>query len=122
MEPLASRPPDCAHEAPAGPRVSHPGLARAAALFRACGDVERLRTLERLSWGDLCVSELAAGSREGLSTVSQRLRILRSEGLVTRRREGKHVFYALADRHVADLIRAALEHAAEPHPPREEAP
>src|SRR5262245_1204713 len=100
-----SIPPDCshaeAHEPAARPAgASREAISRAAALFRACGDAERLRTLERLSFGELCVSELAAASNEGLSTVSQRLRLLRSEGLVSRRREGKHVYYALADRHV----------------------
>jgi G3E family GTPase len=39
--------------------------------------------------------------------------VLRTEGLIVRRREGTHVYYALADRHVADLIHNALEHAAE---------
>lgn len=111
--------PECRHgDAPASKSSATVGtlaLARAAALFRACGDPERLRTLERLSHGELCVSELAAESREGLSTVSQRLRLLRSEGLVSRRRDGKHIYYALADGHVADLIKSALEHAADPH-------
>jgi DNA-binding transcriptional ArsR family regulator len=87
---------------------------RAAALFRAAGDVERLRLLERLAEGEWCVSELAATSDDGLSTVSQRLRLLRQEGLVRRRRDGKHVYYSLADRHVAELIASALEHANEP--------
>lgn len=111
--------PTCRHDdAPARRRgsVGTLALARAAALFRACGDPERLRLLERLSQGEFCVSELAAESGEGLSTVSQRLRLLRSEGLVSRRREGKHIYYALSDQHVADLIESALEHALEPHP------
>jgi DNA-binding transcriptional ArsR family regulator len=56
---------------------------------------------------------LVAAREEKFSTVSQRLRILRSEGLVVRRREGKHIFYALADRHVADLLNNALAHAEE---------
>lgn len=109
--------PTCRHDdAPArrGSSIATLALARAAALFRACGDPERLRTLERLSHGELCVSELAAESGEGLSTVSQRLRLLRTEGLVSRRREGKHIYYALADQHVADLIGSAIAHAAEP--------
>ena len=50
---------------------------------------------------------------EKFSTVSQRLRLLRGEGLVHRRREGTHIYYALADRHVVDLIHNALAHAAE---------
>ncbi|HJL19631.1 MAG TPA: metalloregulator ArsR/SmtB family transcription factor [Sandaracinaceae bacterium LLY-WYZ-13_1] len=89
-------------------------VTRGAAIFRAMGDPERLRLLERLAvGGEHCVSELAALFEVGMSTVSQRLRLLRAEHLVARRREGKHVYYALADDHVAALIRAALEHAAE---------
>lgn len=47
------------------------------------------------------------------STVSQRLKILRDEGLVYRKRDGNHLIYGLADRHVADLVQTALEHAFE---------
>jgi ArsR family transcriptional regulator len=47
--------------------------------------------------------------------VSQQLRLLRAERIVSRRRAGKHIFYSLADAHVSDLIRSAIEHAAEPH-------
>jgi ArsR family transcriptional regulator len=50
---------------------------------------------------------------EKFSTVSQRLRVLRLEGLIVRRRAGTHLYYALADRHVAGLIYNALAHAAE---------
>lgn len=108
--------PACKHDdAPARrTTVGTLALARAAAIFRACGDPERLRLLERISHGEYCVTELAAESGEGLSTVSQRLRLLRSEGLVSRRREGKHIYYSLADQHVSDLIASALEHALEP--------
>ena len=86
-------------------------LERAAAIFRALGDAARLRLLAQLAAGERCVSDLAAG--EGLSTVSQRLRLLRAEGLVQRRRQGKHIYYALSDAHVALLLTNALEHAAE---------
>ena len=82
---------------------------KAAALFRALGDSARLSMLERLATGEYCVTELA----EGLSTISQRLRTLRMERLLKRRRVGKHVYYTLADQHVADLIRSAIAHAAE---------
>lgn len=87
---------------------------RAAALFRALGDSARLSLLERLAGGEYCVTELADATGEGLSTISQRLRTLRSERLLKRRRLGKHVYYTLADQHVADLIASALAHAAEP--------
>ena len=88
-------------------------LDRAARLFGAMGDAPRLRILVLLQKGELCVTEIVASAKEKFSTVSQRLRILRTEGLIVRRREGNHLFYALADRHVADLIQNALAHAVE---------
>jgi DNA-binding transcriptional ArsR family regulator len=66
-----------------------------------------------LAQGEWCVTELVQASGEKFSTVSQRLRVLRGEGLVVRRREGKHLFYALADRHVIALLKNALAHARE---------
>jgi len=89
------------------------GLRGAAELFKAMGDVERLRLLELLKHGERCVSEIVASVGDKFSTVSQRLRILRDEGLISRRREGQHLYYALAERHVADLIQNALAHAEE---------
>ncbi len=86
---------------------------RAAALFRAVGDVSRLKLLDRLSEGEWCVTELAEAAGAGLSTVSQQLRTLRGEHLVTRRRIGKHIYYSLTDRHVRELVANALAHAVE---------
>lgn len=88
-------------------------LERTAQLFRAMGDVQRLRLLELLKHGELCVTEIVAAMNEKFSTVSQRLRLLRGEGLVVRRRQGTHIYYALADRHVAELIQNARAHANE---------
>jgi ArsR family transcriptional regulator len=95
--------------------VNDEQLERAAAIFRAAGDISRLKLLHRLSDGEWCVTELAEAAGVGLSTVSQQLRLLRAERIVGRRRAGKHIFYSLADAHVSDLIRSAIEHAAEPH-------
>lgn len=106
----------CEHEHGARPlTLSSDGvLERGAAMLRAMGDPSRLRLLERLSAGGAhCVSELADAAGVGMSTVSQRLRLLRDAHLVRRRREGKHVYYELADDHVGELVRAALDHAAE---------
>lgn len=88
-------------------------LERAARLFRALGDAPRLRILLLLMRGEVCVSELVAALGEKFSTVSQRLRILRTEGLVTRRRDGSHVYYGLSDEHVKGLVANALAHADE---------
>lgn len=87
---------------------------RAAALFRAVGEVSRLRLLHQIDAGEWCVTELAAASATKLSTVSQQLRILHAQRLVKRRRSGKHIYYSLADEHVRGLVRAALDHASEP--------
>ncbi|RYE84968.1 MAG: transcriptional regulator [Myxococcales bacterium] len=84
-------------------------------MFRAVGDVARLKLLARLADGEWCVSELALAADVGLSTVSQQLRLLRAERLVARRRDGKHIHYRLADDHVRDLVLSALSHAAEDH-------
>ena len=97
------------------PELSPEQLDRTAELFRAAGDPARLRLLAILSEGDRCVSELV-GEGESLSTVSQRLRVLRSAHLVTRRRDGKHIYYSLADGHVVEIIRSSLIHAEEPIP------
>ncbi len=104
------------HDLPAASKLPDSAFERASALFRAAGDPARLRLLETLSREECCVSALAEASGEGMSTVSQRLRLLRAAGLVARRRDGRHIYYRLADDHVAALIRNALEHACEPEP------
>jgi ArsR family transcriptional regulator, lead/cadmium/zinc/bismuth-responsive transcriptional repressor len=88
---------------------------RAAAIFRAAGDVSRLKLLEFLSAGECCVSELAEATHTGMSTVSQQLKVLRAERLILRKRVGKHIYYSLADDHIVELLRGALAHADEPH-------
>jgi ArsR family transcriptional regulator len=82
-------------------------------MFGALADSERLRLLLRLAEGEACVSELAEYESEKITTVSARLKTLFTARLVKRRREAKHVFYALADEHVLPLVRNAIDHAAE---------
>ena len=87
-------------------------LGHAAEFFRAMGDPERLRLLAMLQGGERCVGELV-GERDKLSTVSARLQALHRAQLLHRRREARHIYYRLADGHVASLLNNALEHAAE---------
>ena len=114
VKPLAA---EC--EAPHAHRLSNQALAaptsigRAANLFRALGEPSRLRLLSRLLDQACCVGDLAEAEGEAMSTISQRLRILRAENIVVRRRQGKHVLYGLVDRHVKDLVLNALAHAEE---------
>lgn len=90
-----------------------PAALERARIFRAAGDAPRLRLLDALMQGERSVSDLAELVGAGLSTVSQQLRVLRSEDLVTTRREGKRIYYSLADHHVTQLIESALAHALE---------
>jgi ArsR family transcriptional regulator, lead/cadmium/zinc/bismuth-responsive transcriptional repressor len=94
-------------------QVNAEACEKAAGIFRALGDTARLQMLAMLSEGDMCVTEIADRLGDNLSAVSQRLRLLRAERIVRQRREGKHVFYSFADRHVAEMISNALAHAEE---------
>lgn len=89
------------------------GMAGAAEIFSILGDPTRIRVLTALRGGELCVTDLAVATGVNRSTVSHQLRVLRSHRLVDRRREGKTVFYAIADEHVEALLDLACVHAAE---------
>jgi ArsR family transcriptional regulator, lead/cadmium/zinc/bismuth-responsive transcriptional repressor len=95
------------------PPLDQAAVQRASRLFRALGDPARLRLAARLAESGSCVTELASAEGEELSTISQRLRILRSENIVVGKRRGKHIDYALADRHISQLVLDALAHSNE---------
>jgi ArsR family transcriptional regulator len=102
------------HERPALQSLVSAGTRdRASRMLAAAGDPSRLTLLELLGDRELCVSDLAALTGDSMPAVSQRLRVLRSERLVTSRRDGKHVRYRLADQHIQQLILNVLRHAAE---------
>lgn len=81
--------------------------------FRALGDPTRVRMLDALSHGELCVCDLAALVGMSESAVSHQLRLLRNLRLVKPRRDGRMVFYALDDRHIITLFRQGLRHVQE---------
>ena len=70
--------------------------AQASRLLKALGNADRLMLLCDLAVGERCVSELEARLRIGQPTLSQQLGVLRQEGLVETRRDGKHIRYRLA--------------------------
>lgn len=84
-----------------------------AAIFKVLGDPTRLRILQALMSGDCCVSDLADKLSMEQSAVSHQLRVLRDAALVQYRRQGKTVYYSLADGHVYTLLQVGLEHVAE---------
>ena len=90
-------------------------IEKAASLLRAAGEPERLRLLERLGKSEACVGELATEFNCGTPTISQRLKILHQEGLISRRREGKHIYYQLDDDHVKQLLDNVLAHVTHTH-------
>ncbi|KQU67680.1 ArsR family transcriptional regulator [Phycicoccus sp. Root101] len=88
-------------------------LARAAGMFKLLGDQTRSRLLYALlEAGELCVCDLAAATGTQEATVSQSLRMLRASGVVSGRRQGRLVFYRLADGHVRMLLDLTREHIA----------
>ncbi len=101
------------HEAHVHELLPEGVLERAAALCSAVGDPSRLRLLELLVHQRHCVSELAAETEASMSAVSQRLKLLAQARLVKRTREGKHVFYALADDRVRRFLHEVLDYADE---------
>ena len=88
-------------------------LYRLADLFKIFGDSTRIRILFVLFEAEVCVCDLAAALQMTPSAVSHQLKILKQSRLVKSRREGKSVFYSLADAHVKAVISQGLEHIQE---------
>ncbi len=82
-------------------------------LFALAADPTRLRLLAALLNGEKCVCELSGEVESSVSAVSHQLRLLRAGGLVDRRRDGRHVYYSLADDHVEALMTMGLSHVRE---------
>jgi DNA-binding transcriptional ArsR family regulator len=82
-------------------------------LFRAISDPARLRLVAHLAQGPACVTELAALEAQSITVISQRLRVLRADNIVSRKRNGKHIQYFLSDQHLLDLVFNGLAHASE---------
>lgn len=88
-------------------------LLRLAELFKTFGDGTRIRILYVLLQAEVCVCDLAALLGMTQSAVSHQLRILKTARLIKARREGKTVFYSLADDHVVTLLKQGMEHVDE---------
>ena len=84
-----------------------------AELFKVFGDSTRIKILSALSGGELCVCDISKAVGMTTSAVSHQLKILKNAELVSFRREGKTVFYSLADGHVNTILKQGLEHVNE---------
>lgn len=88
-------------------------LSRVAELFKVFGDTTRIRILFVLFQQEECVCDIAKRLDMTQSAISHQLRILKQARLIRSRREGKTVYYALADDHVGTIFGQAMEHIAE---------
>ena len=84
-----------------------------AELIKIFGDSTRIRILFVLFEAEVCVCDLAHALNMTQSAISHQLRILKQNKLVKNRREGKSIFYSLADDHVRTIIAQGLEHIEE---------
>ena len=84
-----------------------------AELFKVFGDSTRIRILFVLFEAEVCVCDFAAVLNMTQSAISHQLRILKQNKLVKSRREGKSIFYSLADNHVRSIIAQGREHIEE---------
>ena len=84
-----------------------------AELFKIFGDSTRVKILYALLEAELCVCDIADLLGLTQSAISHQLRALKNARLVKSRREGKTVFYSLADDHVKTIIDQGLEHVSE---------
>ena len=77
------------------------------------GDPTRVRILDALGTGELCVGDLARAVGISESAVSHQLRLLRTLRLVRVRREGRLAYYAVDDHHILELLNQARTHVEE---------
>ena len=84
-----------------------------AELVKVFGDSTRIRILFVLFEAEVCVCDLAEALNMTQSAISHQLKVLKQNKLVKSRREGKSIFYSLADEHVRTVIDQGLEHIKE---------
>lgn len=84
-----------------------------AELFKVFGDSTRIKILYELSKGEMNVSDIALALNMNQSAISHQLRVLKNSKLVKNRREGKAMYYSLADDHVETIINQGMEHILE---------
>ncbi len=84
-----------------------------AELFKVFGDGTRLKILYVLLCSEMCVYDIAAVLGMSQSAISHQLRVLKQMDLVKNRRDGKTIFYSLADDHIVTILSQGLDHIEE---------
>lgn len=81
--------------------------------FKVFGDSTRLKILNVLLCSEMCVLDIAGILNMSQSAISHQLRILKQMDLVKNRRDGKTIFYSLADSHIVTILSQGLDHIEE---------
>lgn len=84
-----------------------------AEFYKVFGDATRVKILYVLLESEMCVCDLAAVLQMTQSAISHQLRVLKQMKLVKNRRDGKTVYYSLADNHIQNIISQGMEHIME---------
>ena len=84
-----------------------------AELFKIFGDSTRIKILYALFEAELCVCDIAQLLKVSQTAVSHQLRVLKTNKLLKSRKDGKNVFYSLADDHVYSIINQGMDHINE---------
>ena len=84
-----------------------------AEFFKVLGDSTRIKILYVLSQAEMCVCDIATLLQMGQSAISHQLRMLKQMRLVKFRRDGRTVFYSLADGHIQTILAQGMEHIQE---------
>ncbi len=84
-----------------------------AEFFRVFGDPTRLKILYVLKYSEMCVLDIANLLGMTQSAISHQLRVLKQMDLVKNRRDGKTIFYSLADSHIVTILSQGLDHIEE---------
>lgn len=85
----------------------------AAELLKALGDSTRIRIIFVLCQSEMCVCDIAKLLDMTQSAISHQLRVLKQARLVKSRRDGKTIFYSIADEHVKTIFYHAMDHVME---------
>lgn len=88
-------------------------LMNLADFFKVFGDMTRVKILYVLFQSEMCVCDLAEVLGMSQSAISHQLRVLKQMKLVVNRRDGKTVFYSLADGHIETIMNQGMEHINE---------
>ena len=81
--------------------------------FKMFGDNTRLKIMLALQQSELCVMDIAEALNMSQSAISHQLKVLKQQDLVKARRDGKTIYYSLADDHIATILSTGIDHIEE---------